>query len=351
MKKYINLEDMINQNCSNVLDVIRENVCISRKQITELTGLSWGGMTKIVNKLLEHGYIIEEKFDSQSKIGRVPGVLRINKQKNFVIGLDINKIGFRAVVMNLAGEVLKEYSSKGALNNKAEILDEIIRFISSIFDDFQAGSIISIGVAMQGIVDSKQGISVKFPDVYDWNDVPIKSILEDRFHVNVFVEHDPDCLLYPYINSDKENILLLRLDNSIGMSVSLGGRVLKTKGIFEVSHNIVVPGGKKCACGLSGCIEAYILPCLASGEISSKALDELMPILAVVIKNMTDLFNTDKVILTGDLVKYHGMFESELLKKLSDINCSVRVEFSKDNSAVLGAALISVRKSISKIII
>ena len=34
---------------------------ISRKQISDITGLSWGGMTKIVNKLMEHEYIVEEK--------------------------------------------------------------------------------------------------------------------------------------------------------------------------------------------------------------------------------------------------------------------------------------------------
>ena len=61
MKKYINLEDMTNTYCSNILDVIQKSGTVSRRQITDLTGLSWGGMTKIVNKLLENGYFVEKK--------------------------------------------------------------------------------------------------------------------------------------------------------------------------------------------------------------------------------------------------------------------------------------------------
>ena len=96
MKKYINLEDMANQNGASVLNVIQKNTNISRRHITELTGLSWGGMTKIVNKLLEGGYIIEKKQDSSHKSGRIPSIISINNEKNFVIGLDINKTGLKS---------------------------------------------------------------------------------------------------------------------------------------------------------------------------------------------------------------------------------------------------------------
>ena len=68
MKKYIGLEDMSKVNCSNVLNVIREAKEISRKEISEITGLSWGGMTKIVNKLFEKGYIEEEKKMQHQKV-------------------------------------------------------------------------------------------------------------------------------------------------------------------------------------------------------------------------------------------------------------------------------------------
>lgn len=165
MKKYINLEDMTNQNCSNVLNIIQKNGGISRKQITEKTVLSWGGMTKIVNKLSENGYLTEIKQEHTSKSGRIPSLISVNNEKNFVIGLDINKTGLRAIVVNLSGDILKKYASPIMMKNKDDMLEEIIAFAENIFCNFEKGQIIAIGIAMQGIVDSQNGISVKFPGV------------------------------------------------------------------------------------------------------------------------------------------------------------------------------------------
>ncbi len=351
MKKYINIEDMTNQNCSNVLNIIQKNGSVSRKQITEMTGLSWGGMTKIVNKLSENGYITEKKQEPTSKSGRIPSLISINNQRNFVVGLDINKTGLKAIVMNLSGEILKKYSSPAIMKDKNETLDEIITFAENIFRDFETGKIIAIGVAMQGIVDSKNGVSVKFPAVKDWTDVPLKDILSEKFNVNVFVEHDPDCLLYPHIENKLENIILLRIDKSIGMAVSVKGKILKDKGILEIAHNIVVPTGKKCACGLCGCVEAYVSPCLENDNPNEAAVGEFIPILSVVIKNMTNIFNADRIILTGDLISHKELFEKDLFQRLSELSCNAEVVFlTNADYEVLGAALIAVHKSIQSCI-
>ncbi len=347
MKKYINIEDMTNLNCSNVLNIIQKNGSLSRKQITELTGLSWGGMTKIVNKLSENGYITEKKQEATAKSGRIPSLISINNEKNFVIGLDINKTGLKAIVMNLSGDILKNYSSPAALKNKDGMLSEILGFTENIFRDFEAGQIIAIGIAMQGIVDSRKGISVKFPGVDDWCNVPLGDILSSEFGVDAFVEHDPDCLLYPHIGNKSENIILLRIDKSIGMAASVKGKILKDSGILEIAHNIVVPDGKKCSCGLCGCIEAYVSPCLNNGVPDENAIAELVPPLSVVIKNMSGIFNADKVILTGDLISHRELFEAGLFRSLDGLGCNFEIIFSADEDyAVNGAALIAIYKSI-----
>lgn len=353
LKKYIDLEDMVNTNCSNVLDVIQKNENISRKQITELTGLSWGGMTKIVNKLLENEYITEKKTENSSKSGRTPSLISINNERNFVVGLDINKTGFKATVMNLSGEILKNYSTPVSFKTKTEMLNTILSFTENIFNDFPPGIIIAIGIAMQGVVDSKKGISVKFPDIPDWQNIPLKDILSEKFNVNVFIEHDPDCMLYSHMAEEaSKNLILFRIDKSIGMAVSVGGKLLKGKGILEIAHNIVIPNGKKCACEQAGCLESYISPCLANDKINLQKVEELLLPLSVTIKNMTNIFNSDTVILMGDLMLYHKKFEDKLFFELNKLNCTAKIIFSNHSScAVSGAALIAIHKSINSLVI
>lgn len=335
---------MVNVNSSNVLNIIQKSGVISRKQITEISGLSWGGMTKIVNRLLENGYITETKPK-----GRAAGALSVNTSKNFVVGLDINKTGLNAIVMNLAGDILKSMSEDVKSNTKEELICEIISFLEIVFSFFDKGSIISIGVAMQGIVDSKRGVSVHFPDIDDWQDVCLADIIEDKFAVKVFLEHDPDCLLYTKLDGEnKINTVLLRIDKSIGMAVSIDGKIIRGKGIFEIAHNIVVPNGKLCSCGKQGCLEAYISPCLEKGLLNENAVTELIEPLSIEICNLINMFNAEKVILTGKLMEYKKEIANSI-KELIDLNNTKIQFFETADNAVKGAALIAVNRSINSI--
>lgn len=353
MKKYIGLEEMSNANCSSVLNIIRHYGEISRKEISDITSLSWGGMTKIVNKLFESGYIVEDKSDKQTGQGRIPNVISINKRQNFVIGLDVNRMGLSAFVMNLAGDVLKEYSEEGAFDNRVNLLKAILTFVGRIVAEYEKFHILAIGVAMQGVLDVERGVSMQFPRCPDWENVPIRDILREEFKVEVFVEHDPNCMLYSaLLEEEKDNMLLMRIDSSAGMAVSVGGRILRGNGLLEIAHHIVVPDGKVCRCGQRGCLEAYIAPCFVKKELKVAAVEDMIEPLAVFMSNMCRLFNSEKVILTGNLMKYHERFEQDLLDTFYHY-CDkevVSVRFvDETNRAVHGAALIAVHGAINQI--
>ncbi len=353
MKKYIGLEEMSNVNCSSVLNVIRNCGTVSRKQISDITGLSWGGMTKIVNKLFDHGYIVEEKEEKASGAGRTPSLIRINERKNVVIGLDLNREGFTAHVMNLCGHVLKEYTEDITYEGKEELLRKILAFTRKAVDAYREKNIRSIGIAMQGVLDVEKGISVKFPHCPDWKDVPIKEIMEREFGKDVFVEHDPNCMLYRKLRDEEsENMLLFRLDRSIGMAASVNGEILRGNGLLEVAHCIVVPDGKRCKCGKKGCIEAYLAPSLSSEGKNDQSLKELLGPLAVLLYNMVKVFHSDTVIVTGKLVKYREAFEKELLAGFYQYceRDEVDIKLAEENGlAVEGAALIAVQGAIDRL--
>ncbi len=353
MKRYIGLEDMSHINCASVLRVIQSSGGISRKQISDITGLSWGGMTKIVNKLMEHEYIVEEKNGAFAGNGRTPGLLRVNTKKHLAAGADINHTGLRAWVTDFSGGLRKMYFRENHFGNREELLENILSFFEMIFQDDKNEEIQAVGIAMQGRVDSEKGISIHFPECENWRDVPLVSILKERFHTEIYLEHDPDCMLFFEMESmDAENVILLRIDQSIGMAVALGGAILRGTGILELPHSIVIPGGKPCKCGLRGCLEAYIAPCMQDGKIQRQALEEMVSPLAVAIYNSICMFHAEAVILTGDLMKYHGMFEDRLFLELQNMQKDTRtaIRFSEDTeTAVKGAALIAARQAVNAI--
>lgn len=353
LKKYIGLEEMSHVNCSSVLNVIRNCGSVSRKQISDITGLSWGGMTKIVNKLFDHGYIVEEKEEKTAGAGRTPCLIRINEKRNVVIGLDINREGFGACVMNLCGEVLEKYTEEITYTGKDELLCRILAFAEKVVKDYQEKNVCSMGIAMQGTLDVEKGISTAFPHCPDWKEIPIKQMIEQKFGMDVFVEHDPNCMLYSnLLEEESENMLLFRLDRSIGMAASVNGEVLRGNGLLEVTHCIVVPGGKSCRCGKKGCMEAYLAPCMDKDKVNEGALQELLEPLSVFIYNMTRVFHSDTVVLTGKLVRHRALFEERLLESIYQYcdRDEVKIKFLDEaDLAVEGAALVALQGAIERV--
>lgn len=353
LKKYIGLEDMSNVNCSSVLRVIQDCGGLSRRQITDITGLSWGGMTKIVNKLFDHGYLVEEKSGASAGNGRIPGIIRINGEQHFVVGLDMNKTGLSACVTDLSGDIKKEYAAPNHFEDRKGLLGNVFHFLDMLIEDFGKDAVQAVGVAVQGEVDAEKGISVQFPGCADWRDVPMAALIRERYGMETYLEHDPDCMLLSELeHGDGDNQILFRMDQSVGMAVSLQGNILRGRGLLEVAHSIVVPGGKLCRCGLSGCLEAYVAPCIRKDGPDREAVQEMLQPLALTIHNMAGVFHADRVILTGDLIKYHEEFEEQLLselRKLGEKEAENIIFADGTGLAVRGAALFAAEKVIEGI--
>ena len=277
--------------------------------------------------------------------------MSINTEKNFIIGFDLNQTGLTAVVMNLAGEITDRFSAPASFSSRGELEEKTVCFLSEIFKKYEPDSIIAVGVAMQGIVDNKNGICERsFPGIKS-EIIPIKEILEENFKVKVFVEHDPDCILYSHLDKEeKENAVLLRIDKGIGMAVSIAGKIIKGRGIFEIEHNCVIPDGIQCSCGAKGCLRAYLRNCFDENKIIPDKLSEFAFPLAVTLKNLSNIFNADRIIITGELVEKKEYFEKEIAQFSEKYNNKAKIEYAPlSDFAVRGAGLIAIKKTIASL--
>ena len=233
------------------------------------------------------------------------------------------------------------------------MIDSIISFTSKVVKENNKKNILAIGVAMQGIVDAEKGISIEFPGCKEWKNVPVKEMLEKHFNYPVFVEHDPNCMLYSAVyNNPSKNSVLFRIDRSIGMAVTFEGKILEGNGMLEVAHTIVVPNGKECKCGKKGCVESYLRPCLVKGELQKEAVEEMVKVIPILMYNMVQVFHAKQIILTGKLVEYKKQYENELLEEFhnycSPSACTV-IFMEETRKAVYGAAMIAGRGAIDSI--
>lgn len=340
---------MCRVNCANMLDMIRISGQLTRRQLQEATGLSWGGVTNMVNRLISAGYVVERKSICAAASGRTPCILEINGDNHFTLGVDVNDTGLSACVLNLKGEVQAEFSASADYASPNALLGCITVFIAKALESYANKRIHAIGISMQGEVDGRNGISVRLPQCPGWENIPLKKLIEDRFGLETVIAHDPDCMLTSYLNrSEEKNVVLLRLDRSVGMAAALHGEILSGSGLWEAAHLTVDPNGPVCRCGNRGCMEGYVKACGVGKQISQNALNNLAIPLATAVSNIICLFRPETLILCGDLMKYQNCFWERFAAETNHHHVKIRA-VADARAAMEGAALLAVKQAIHQI--
>ncbi|WP_018931698.1 ROK family transcriptional regulator [Gracilibacillus lacisalsi] len=263
-------------NKSIILNKIRTAGTISRAQIAKETQLTPPTVGSIVKELLEQGLIKESQLGI-SQGGRKPTMLVLNTNGFHIIGIDVGPSDIRFIISDLAGEIVDEVEQEiaEALTNDS-FLNMLTSGVKQLITKQSSLQYIGIGVAMHGVVDSEQGISIFAPNL-NLRHIPIKDHLEAAFEMDVKVENDAKALALgeAWFENQMANksMIAVNVGRGIGAGLVIDGKLYSGEhGIAgEIGHMTVDLYGKKCSCGNEGCLQT-----VASGPaIAEKAIELL----------------------------------------------------------------------------
>jgi len=126
------------------------------------------------------------------------------------------------------------------------------------------GDLIAIGLSSPGPIDPKTRRILSPPNLPGWTDVPAPAVLEDALGCPCFLENDANAaaLAEWHFGAAKgaRDAVYLTMSTGVGGGLVLGGRLHRGVGwcAGEVGHAPVEWNGLPCACGLRGCLEAYV---------------------------------------------------------------------------------------------
>ncbi len=328
MKKFISQKDMRIANILEVLSLIRKEKSVTRKEIQNIMGLSWGGVSQIVSRLLELSYVVEEKSQDNISSGRRPGCIEINASDNYVIGIDVNMSGLYAVVINLKNEIIYEEAKIPDTKDKDSFLASIYELLDSVTEKYKKNTVLALGVAMQGEVDTENGISLG-TSVKGWENIPLSDILKERYGVPSYIAHDPDCILSAATRENKEDAVLVRVDKGLGMAVIKNGSLIIGSGMHEIGRCKVLTEK-----GEEELHRVYFK--------SDKSDDEKNEALAFVIANSIILFNVKKLLVCG--TAFNEEEELTNLKTLLEKHASRTLDIRRYDvkRAAFGAAIFAI---------
>ena len=214
-----------------ILQKIKEQGPISKRELQEVTGLSWGHISQVSKRFLEEGYIVVK--EQELTAGRTRDLLDINPDDNYIIGIDLNSQRMRIVLVDMKGHVVYQNRIIWMKQEKEVVLNTIFREVDGIMHQYCEKKILGIGFAVQGIVDILGGISVKIGSIENWNQVPLKDIMTERYGIDVILAHDPDCLMKSECsfgvlkNSDILDAITVNYNYGlgVGMSIMINGHI------------------------------------------------------------------------------------------------------------------------------
>lgn len=207
-----------------VLECIRKNQPISRATIASLTGLSKPGVSEAVEKLLKRNIIKEfRKGRSTARGGKKPTLLVFNPNCGYIAGVDIGGSKIRAIIADLDGNIVRKVERRV---EGMESSESLVEQVSNVLVDIEIHKyrLIGVAVGVPGTCDRETG-EVRYIPAFNLKDVPLRKMLEEKFHLPVFIENDVtlNALGEMWKGSAKglKNILLISLGTGTGAGLVL----------------------------------------------------------------------------------------------------------------------------------
>lgn len=388
------VRDLRKSNRARALWELYMNGPLTRQEVGAAAGVSPATVSNLVGELLEQGVVIEVGLED-SNGGRPRGLLQVNPEYGFVVGVDVGETAFLVELFDLSMKVRASHVSTTELArlDPQDVVDRVHEGIASVIA--QAGvrseQILGVGVGVPGLVEHGNDAVVHGQSV-GWDAVPLGAMLRDGMDLPLLIDNGAKTLgqAEKWFGAARgsDNAVIVLLGIGVGTSIISNGELYRgsTSSAGEWGHTTVMVDGRQCRCGAVGCLEAYVgaeaivarydalkrrrveikprelearVAAIVTAEPSDKAaakvLDETATYLGAGIADLVNLFNPERVVVGGWLGQLLG---DSLLPRVRDAAArhALRLPFSHvsilkaqlgKDAVALGAATLPIASVLS----
>ncbi len=181
-------------------------------------------------------------------------------------GLDLGGTKIQAVVTDGADGVLgKARRETPRAGGPEAVVRELAEAVRTALDDAQIEpmGISGVGLGAPGSIDAETGTVVQVPNIDGWDaPFPVGPALAEELGRPVAIGNDVNVAVEAErrfgAGRGYDSFLGVFWGTGIGGGIVVDGRILIGRGSAgEIGHICSKPGGRRCNCGLDGCVEAY----------------------------------------------------------------------------------------------
>lgn len=271
--------------------------------------------------------------------------------KQWIAGVDLGGTTTKIAFITLDGEIIKKWEiptdnsneGKNITVNIANSISEKLKELGQTKDQL-AG----IGMGAPGPVNYETGVMLNTVNLGWKSNFPLQASLEQAASLPALIENDANCAalgeMWKGAGNGAKDIVCVTLGTGVGGGVIVKGNIVQgvNGAAGEIGHTTAIPeGGAPCNCGKTGCLETIasatgivrlakealsmpgvagelaekysvdgsvsakdVFDCARNGDsLAIKVLDEVACHLGLVLANIANTLNPEKIVLGGGVSK------------------------------------------------
>lgn len=329
--------DLRRGNRATVLRRLYFDSPASRLDLAASTGLSPATVGNVISELIRDRVVIETgQLDSDG--GRPAVLVKVNPAHAAVIGVDVGETGAAIELFDLSLHKLAAVEKPLRLPREApaSVVALIAKGVNELIKDagIPVRHLLGIGVGVPGVVVHDGEEYVHAPSL-GWDKIPLLQLLQGALPAPVMMDNGAKTMgraeLWFGARRDARYLAVVLLGTGVGAALFNDGALYRgsTSSAGEWGHTSVVVGGRRCRCGASGCLEAYVgaegivdrwaqrtrttvrvkkdqqrqlrdlLDAARSTKSAADVLDETAEFIGAGVANLVNLFNPECIVIGG----------------------------------------------------
>jgi predicted NBD/HSP70 family sugar kinase len=343
----ITATEMRGINRSAILEIIRRESPIARTTIANQLEISLPTVMRIVDQLVEEGFV-RPHGETEWSGGRRRPLLEFNSHDNVVLGVDMGGTKLYGALSEISGRIIAE----SEVDRKGAVGDDCYRLLTRLIDDLmgcpelRGRRVRGIGVGAPGITHHREGI-VKWAYALNWKDFPLKAKLNKRYKLPITVDNDVNLAALGEqwfgAGQNAQNMVLITIGAGIGAGIIVDGTLYRgsSEASGEIGHMIPgreflgkpyvdfgvleslasvtgmlhrIPGNASAASNPS--MEAIFEAAGQGHAWASGILDETIEYLAIAIANLAVILDPELIVLGGALTPFAGRLVDAISRRM-----------------------------------
>ena len=274
---------------------------LSLTELSKLTHKSLPLVTKVVNELVEEGYVQEQGL-GPSTGGRRASLFLLNLEKQrYVVSVATDQFTARMIIYDLANNIIHPVEMlELELTDDQEAVDKLVSFIHHNIEasGIDKKKLLGVGIGMPGFISAEEGVNYSHLKTSDGTH--LGKYLRDKLKLPVYIDNDSRLIanaeLYFGAAVGMKDVMVINIGWGTGLGMIINGQLYRGNSGYagEFSHIPLSNTGTLCSCGRRGCLEVetslLVMTQRAKAEIDAGAATSMTELFKDKSRNIGELF-------------------------------------------------------------